>query len=195
MLKQNRGADSWSFADRVRYNIQHHLEGAAPRVHRYVNSTSFYIRRMSDSFQKIPENGRPKSTEQQVVIQSKLILRDYLQWEVKRQKRVSPHPLVTVSHLSPPPTPYRYDGAAGDPLSGNPVKLEERDDVIGNLLKLDISDFSDVSQQVVVIGRELELRYPHIFKGVANNLRLNLSSPNQLITAYQTVSQELFRFG
>lgn len=199
MMKQDRRKPSWSVADRVRYNIQHHLEDAAPRVHRYVNSTSFFVRRMSDSLQKIPENGRPKSTEQQVVLQSKLILRDYLQWEVKRQKAASPHPLVTVSHIAPS-SPYR-DDSAGDPLAttatttSSPHKLEEKDDVIGNLLKLTISDCSDVSQQVIAMGRELELRYPNIFKGVANNLRLNLSSPNQLITAYQTVSQELFRFG
>lgn len=164
-----------------------------PRV--ISESELLLLLRMSKALMKLAHSGREKVTEKQVTAQSKLILRDYLHWEVNRQKNTSTSPLITLSQVTPSPPQAPDESAPDGPAADGVVPLEERDDVIGNLLKLDMEECSDVSQQVTAMGRELELRYPQIFNGVASNLRLNLHSSNQLIAAFQTVSQELFRFG
>lgn len=177
-VKRSKG----SLSDPLRHNLRNHVEGAVDRASRYASKTSNFLTKVSDAFQSIPEKGRPKSTEQQIVHQSRLILRDYLQHEVKRARSSSSRPLVTVSRITPS-------------TANEDADVEEKSDIIGSLLKLEVAELSDVSQKVILIGKELEIRYPNLFKGVANNLRVNLHSPNQLITAYMTVSSELFRFG
>lgn len=177
-VKRTKG----SMSDPLRHNLRNHVEGAVDRASRYASKTSNFLTRVSDAFQNIPEKGRPKSTEQQIVHQSRLILRDYLQHEVKRARSSSSRPLVTVSRVTPS-------------VANEDINVEEKSDIIGSLLKLEVAELSDVSQKVILIGKELELRYPNLFKGVSSNLRVNLHSPNQLITAYMTVSSELFRFG